>query len=145
MAASNCELTREPIPVWNLVRVVRTNPDADLVRQTTTLMGSADDISINMPSAPRPLPEGDAPALIHPCLVTSLTGNQPYYSDFGISHRRPFKWCPKTKIVKKMAPKKAFKSACYESKIGHSKWANFAYGFWGCHQMPPKIRFCFAY
>ena len=50
--ASDCELTREPIPVWNLVRVVRTNPDADLVRQTTTLMGSDEDISINMPSAP---------------------------------------------------------------------------------------------
>ena len=41
--ASNCELTREPIPVWNLVRVVRTNPDPELVRQTA-LMGSAEDI-----------------------------------------------------------------------------------------------------
>ena len=82
--ASKCELTREPIPVWNLVRVVRTNPDAELVRQTTALVGSAEDISINMPSAPMPLPEGDAPALIHPCLVTSLTGNQPYYVKGGL-------------------------------------------------------------
>ena len=73
--ASNCQLTREPIPVWNLVRVVRTNLDAELVRQTTALMGSAEDISINMPSAPMPLPGGDAPALIHPCLVMTLTGN----------------------------------------------------------------------
>ena len=64
--ASDCELTREPIPTWNLVRVVRTNPDADLVRQTTTLMGSDEDISINMPSAPMPMPEGDATALVHP-------------------------------------------------------------------------------
>ena len=38
--ASNCELTREPIPVWNMVRVVRTKPDAELVRQTTALMGT---------------------------------------------------------------------------------------------------------
>ena len=77
--ASSCELTREPIPIWNLVRVVRTKPDAELVRQTTALMSGADEISINMPSAPMPMPEGDAPALMHACLVTSLTGNQPYY------------------------------------------------------------------
>ena len=64
--ASNCELTREPIPVWNMVKVVRN-------------------ISINMPSAPMPLPEGDAPALIHPCLVTRLTGIQPYYRKGGLS------------------------------------------------------------
>ena len=42
--ASNCTLTREPIPVWNLVRVLRMNANADLVRQTTMLM------AINMPS-----------------------------------------------------------------------------------------------
>ena len=61
-----------------------TKPDAELVRQTTALMGSADNISINMPGAPMPLPGGDAPALIHPCLVTSLTGNQPYYRKGGL-------------------------------------------------------------
>ena len=70
--------------MWNMVRVVRTKPDAELVRQTTALMGSADNISINMPSAPMPLPGGDAPALIHPCLVTRLTGNQPYYLKGGL-------------------------------------------------------------
>ena len=48
--ASNCELTTEPIPVRSMVRVVWTKPDAELVRQTTALMGSADNISINMPS-----------------------------------------------------------------------------------------------
>ena len=42
--ASNCELTREPIPVWNMVRVVRTKPDAELVRQTTVLMNDTDEI-----------------------------------------------------------------------------------------------------
>ena len=54
--ASNCESTREPIPVWNLVRVVRTNPDADLVRQTTALMGS---------SARRTCPSIDTPLSNH--------------------------------------------------------------------------------
>ena len=77
--ASDCELPRESIPVWNLVRVVRTNPDADLVRQTTTLMGSDEDISTNMPSAPMPMPEGDAIALMHPALVTHLTGSKPLH------------------------------------------------------------------
>ena len=67
-----------------MVRVVRTKPDAELVRQTTALMGNAENISINMPSAPMPLPGGDAPALTHPCLVTSLTGNQPYYLKGGL-------------------------------------------------------------
>ena len=27
---SNCSLTREPIPAWNTVKVVRTNPTAEL-------------------------------------------------------------------------------------------------------------------
>ena len=84
VSSSDCELTREPIPVWNLVRVVRSNPDADLVRQTTTLMGSDEDISINMPSAPMPMPEGDATALMHPALVTHLTGSKPYYMKGGL-------------------------------------------------------------
>ena len=39
--ASDCESTREPIPVWSLVKVVRSKPDAELVRQTTTFMGDA--------------------------------------------------------------------------------------------------------
>ena len=34
--ASDCELTRELIPEWNLVKVVKTKPDADLVRQSQT-------------------------------------------------------------------------------------------------------------
>ena len=91
--ASNCELTREPIPVWNVVRVIRTKPDAELVRQTTASMGSADNISVNMPSAPMPLPGGDAPALIHPCLVTTLTGNQPYYRKGGLIPHLTKKGC----------------------------------------------------
>ena len=35
-------------------------------------MGSDEDISINMPSAPMPMPEGDATALTHPALVTQV-------------------------------------------------------------------------
>ena len=46
-----------------------------------------------MPSAPMPLPEGDAPALIHPCLVTSLTGNQPYYIKSGLVPHLTKKGC----------------------------------------------------
>ena len=91
--ASDCELTREPILVWNMVRVVRTKPDAELVRQTTALTGSAENISINMPSAPMPLPGGDAPALIHPWLVTSLTSNQPYYLKGGLIPHLTKKGC----------------------------------------------------
>ena len=30
---SDCKLTREPIPVWNLAKIVRMNSDADRVRQ----------------------------------------------------------------------------------------------------------------
>ena len=52
-----------------------------------------DNISINMPSAPMPLPGGDAPALIHPCLVTSLTGNQPYYLKGGLIPHLTKKGC----------------------------------------------------
>ena len=48
------------------------------------LMDGNGGISINMPSAPMPMPEGDAPALMHVRLVTSLTGNQPYYIRGGL-------------------------------------------------------------
>ena len=82
--ASDCELTREPIPEWSLVKVVKAKPDADLVRQTTTLVGSDENISINMPSAPMPMPEGDAIALMHPALVTHLAGSKPYYMKGGL-------------------------------------------------------------
>ena len=82
--ASSCDLTREPIPVWNLVRVLRAMPDAELVRQTITLMDGNGGDSINMPCAPMPLPEGDAPAFMHTRLVTSLTRNQPYYIRGGL-------------------------------------------------------------
>ena len=36
-------------------------------------MNDSNEISINMPSAPMPMPEGDAPALMHVRIVTSLT------------------------------------------------------------------------
>ena len=81
---SDCELSGKPIPTWNLVRVLRSKSDAALVRKTTVLMDGAEGFSINMPSAPMPMPEGDAPAFMHPRLVTSLTGNQPYYIRGGL-------------------------------------------------------------
>ena len=82
--ASNCTLTREPIPVWNLVRVLQMGANADLVRQTTMLMVGQNEISINMPCAPMPETEGDAPAFMHQRPVTLLTGNQPYYMKGGL-------------------------------------------------------------
>ena len=82
--ASNCTLTGEPIPVWSLVRVLRVQTNAELVRQTTMLMDGKSGLSINMPSAPMPVPEGDAPAFMHERLVTSLTGNQTYYMRGGL-------------------------------------------------------------
>ena len=35
---SNCQHTREPIPAWNTVKVVRTKPTAELVNSTISLM-----------------------------------------------------------------------------------------------------------
>ena len=69
--------------------------NADLARQTTMLMDGKNEISMNMPCAPMPVPEGDAPAFMHKCLVTSLTGNQPYYMKGGrIPHltKKGFFW-----------------------------------------------------
>ena len=82
--ASDCELTREPLPIWNLVKVVRSKPDAELVRQTVALLGSDQNISVNMPSAPMPMPEGDASRLMHPALVTHLAESKPYYMNGGL-------------------------------------------------------------
>ena len=82
--ASDCELTREPLPTWNLVKVVRGKPDAEMVRQTTALLGSDENISINLPSAPMPMPEGDATRLMHPALVTHLAESKPYYMKGGL-------------------------------------------------------------
>ena len=61
-------------------------PNAELVRQTTMLMDGKSGISINMPCALMPVPEGDAPALMHERLVTSLTGNQPYDNGEEVLH-----------------------------------------------------------
>ena len=82
--ASDCDLAREPLPPWNLVKVVRTNPEAEMVRQTLTLMAGDENISINLPSAPRPMPEGDATRLTHPALVTHLSDSKPYYMKGGL-------------------------------------------------------------
>ena len=47
-------------------------------------MGRDEDISINMPSAPMPMPEGDATASMHPAFVTQLAGSKPYYMKGGL-------------------------------------------------------------
>ena len=82
--ASDCKLTREPIPVWNIVKIVRTNPDADRVRKTTAFLCSDGSVSINLPSAPMPMPEGEKARLMHPALVTHLDEGKPYYMKGGL-------------------------------------------------------------
>ena len=47
-------------------------------------MGSDEDASINMPSAPMPMPEGEATALMHPAFVTQLAGSKPYCMKGGL-------------------------------------------------------------
>ena len=82
--ASDCKLAREPIPVWNIVKIVRTNSDADRVRKTIAFQCSDGSVSINLPSAPMPVPEGEKARLMHPALVTRLTGDKPYYMTGGL-------------------------------------------------------------
>ena len=81
---SDCQLTREPIPVWNLVKIVRMNSDADRVRRTIAFVCSDGNISINLPSAPMPMPEGDTVRLMRPALVTHLAESKPYYMKGGL-------------------------------------------------------------
>ena len=65
-------------------QVVRSKPDAEMVRQTVALLGSDQNLSTNMPSAPMPMPEGDASRLMHPALVTHLADSKPYYMKGGL-------------------------------------------------------------
>ena len=81
---SNCQHTREPIPAWNTVRVVRTNPTANLVRSTTSLMIHDEAAQLNMPCAPMPIPDTDETSAMHPALVTELTLGKPYYRQGGL-------------------------------------------------------------
>ena len=67
--ASNCQLPREPIPAWNIVKVVRTKPTAELVHKTVSLMSHGEGAHINMPCAPMPIPDMDDTSLMHPALV----------------------------------------------------------------------------
>ena len=81
---SNCPLTREPIPAWNTVKLIRTKPTAKLVSSTTTLMIHDEEAHLNMPSAPMPIPETDETSAMHPALVTGLTLSKPYYRQGGL-------------------------------------------------------------
>ena len=76
---SNCPFTREPIPAWSTVKVVRTKPTAELVTKTTSLMVHDKDARLNMPSAPMPIPDTDETSAMHPALVTALTTSKPSY------------------------------------------------------------------
>ena len=82
--ASNCQLTREPIPAWNVVKLVRTKPTAELVGSAIALMVHDEDAHLNMPCAPLPIPDVDGKPLMHPALVTELTGSKPYYRKGGL-------------------------------------------------------------
>ena len=83
--ASECKLTREPIPVWNIVKIARTNPDADMVRKTIAFLCANGSVSINLLSAPMPVPEREQTRLMHPALATRLTGDKPYYMTGGLT------------------------------------------------------------
>ena len=93
--ASNCHHTREPIPAWNVIKVVRTKPTAELVGSTISLMIHDEEAHLNMPCAPMPIPDTDDTSLMHPALVTELTMSKPYYRQGGlIPHlsRKGFFW-----------------------------------------------------
>ena len=77
---SDCTLTREPIPVWNLVRVLRMSASADLLRQTTMLMDGKDEISINTPCAPSLLG-----SILGIYLASSLPNNEPQLEHWTVS------------------------------------------------------------
>ena len=81
---SSCPLTREPIPAWNTVKVVRTKPTAELVAKTTSLMAHDEESRLNMPSAPMPIPDTDETSAMHPALVTALTMSKPHYRLGGL-------------------------------------------------------------
>ena len=81
---SDITLTRDPIRVWNLVRVVRLCDRAESVRQMTKLMDGKDDIHIHMPCAPMPVCTGEAADFMHPRLVTYLTGYHAHNTRGGL-------------------------------------------------------------
>ena len=81
---SNCPLTREPIPAWNAVKVVRANPTAELVAKTISLVSDNEGSHLNVPSAPMPIPDTDQTSAMHPALVTELALSKPYYRLGGL-------------------------------------------------------------
>ena len=89
--ASNSQLTREPIPAWNVVKVVRTKSTSALVGSTTDLMIHDGDAHLNMPGAPLPIPDVDDQSVVHSALVTELTEGRPYYRKGGLIPHLPKK------------------------------------------------------
>ena len=48
------------------------------------MMNGTDGVTIQMPCAPGPMAEGDAPKLVHSSLVTALASEKPYYIEGGL-------------------------------------------------------------
>ena len=61
-----------------------SKPTAELVSKTISLMSHEEGAHINMPCAPMPIPDMDDTSLMHPALVTELTGSKPYYRQGGL-------------------------------------------------------------
>ena len=68
----------------SLVKVVRTNPTAELVKKTISLMRHDEETQINVPCAPMPIPDVEDASLMHSALVTHLTGSKPCYREGGL-------------------------------------------------------------
>ena len=110
---SDCPLTREPIPAWSTVKVIRTNPTAELVAKTTSLMVHDEESCLNMPSAPMPIPDTDETSVMHPALVTRLALSKPYYR-LGtlIPH-----------LSKEGSFWKSTRLALHETVLAHTSWS----------------------
>ena len=66
------------------MKVVRTNPTAELVARTISLVIHDPNSHLNVPSAPMPIPDTDQTSAMHPALVTELTLSKPYYRLGGL-------------------------------------------------------------
>ena len=54
------------------------------MRKTIAFQRNDGSVSINLPNAPMPVPDGEKARLMHPALVTRLTGDKPYYMTGGL-------------------------------------------------------------
>ena len=83
--SSNFPLTREPILIWNLARVIRLCDRADAVyHQTRYFRALRRHLHQYALLAPMPVSKEEVASFMHPKLVTYLTGFQPYFSKGGL-------------------------------------------------------------